>query len=252
MGARAHMSPRLLQILPAALEFGYIGRPERASPGEGYPAAHTVEQNRIIRTALDLSIPVSVNPGQAARRALANVRRADARRSQAACRELLRNRGRNPVSQSADLVDQEAPCSAGCRAYARASPAARRWPSRAHPRDRRPVGRDRLRRGPQRCCSASATRAATPQGALDRDRDHRQQLDLRHPPVEQDATATAAARSTAAAPTPGNEPCIRSRTTSRRPRVRVRRRTATRRAASRPATPPARRSRPTRPASRPA
>ena len=49
-------------ILPPELEFGYIGRPERASPGEGYPAAHTVEQNRIIRTALDLDIPVSVNP----------------------------------------------------------------------------------------------------------------------------------------------------------------------------------------------
>ncbi len=62
MGARAHMSPRLLQILPADLEFGYIGRPERASPGEGYPAAHTIEQNRIIRTALDLEVPVSVNP----------------------------------------------------------------------------------------------------------------------------------------------------------------------------------------------
>jgi 2-oxoglutarate dehydrogenase E1 component len=62
MGARAHMSPRLLQILPETLEFGYIGRPERASPGEGYPAAHTIEQNRIIRTALDLDVPVSVNP----------------------------------------------------------------------------------------------------------------------------------------------------------------------------------------------
>jgi 2-oxoglutarate decarboxylase len=62
MGARAHMSPRLLHILPSTLEFGYIGRPERASPGEGYPAAHTVEQTRIIRTALDLSKPVSVNP----------------------------------------------------------------------------------------------------------------------------------------------------------------------------------------------
>ncbi len=62
MGARAHMSPRMLQILPDHLEFGYVGRPERASPGEGYPAAHTIEQNRIIRTALDLDIPVSVNP----------------------------------------------------------------------------------------------------------------------------------------------------------------------------------------------
>jgi 2-oxoglutarate decarboxylase len=64
MGARAHMSPRLLQMLPGNLEFGYVGRPERASPGEGYPAAHTMEQNRIIRTALDLSVPVSVNPAK--------------------------------------------------------------------------------------------------------------------------------------------------------------------------------------------
>jgi 2-oxoglutarate decarboxylase len=64
MGARAHMSPRLLHILPPPLEFGYVGRPERASPGEGYPAAHTVEQNRIIRTALDVETPVSVNPAK--------------------------------------------------------------------------------------------------------------------------------------------------------------------------------------------
>jgi 2-oxoglutarate dehydrogenase E1 component len=64
MGARAHMSPRLLQMLPSSLEFGYVGRPERASPGEGYPAAHTMEQTRIIRTALDLSIPVSINPAK--------------------------------------------------------------------------------------------------------------------------------------------------------------------------------------------
>ena len=56
--------PRLLQILPPEIEFGYVGRPERASPGEGYPAAHTVEQTRIIRTALDLSTAVSVNPAK--------------------------------------------------------------------------------------------------------------------------------------------------------------------------------------------
>jgi 2-oxoglutarate decarboxylase len=62
MGARAHMFPRLMQILPASLKFGYIGRPERASPGEGYPAAHVAEQSRIVETALDLSIPVSLYP----------------------------------------------------------------------------------------------------------------------------------------------------------------------------------------------
>jgi 2-oxoglutarate dehydrogenase E1 component len=64
MGARAHMFPRLMQILPEHLAFGYIGRPERASPGEGYPAAHTGEQNRILRTALDLAIPVSLYPAK--------------------------------------------------------------------------------------------------------------------------------------------------------------------------------------------
>ncbi len=62
MGARAYMSPRLLQILPAHLHFGYVGRPERAASGEGYPIAHANEQNRIVATALDLHHPVSQYP----------------------------------------------------------------------------------------------------------------------------------------------------------------------------------------------
>ncbi len=62
MGARAHMFPRLMQIMPDHIHFGYIGRPERASPGEGYPAAHITEQSRIVRTALDLGVPVSQYP----------------------------------------------------------------------------------------------------------------------------------------------------------------------------------------------
>src|SRR5947209_1010959 len=64
MGARAHMSPRLMQILPDGIRFGYIGRPERASPGEGYPVAHAEEQSRIVRTALDPSVSVSQFPKQ--------------------------------------------------------------------------------------------------------------------------------------------------------------------------------------------
>jgi 2-oxoglutarate dehydrogenase E1 component len=62
MGARAHMFPRLMQILSRDVHFGYIGRPERASPGEGYPAAHASEQSRIVRTALDLSLDTSQYP----------------------------------------------------------------------------------------------------------------------------------------------------------------------------------------------
>ncbi len=64
MGARAFMSPRLLQILPAHLHFGYVGRPERAASGEGYPVAHAHEQNRIVSTALDLRQAVSQYPRQ--------------------------------------------------------------------------------------------------------------------------------------------------------------------------------------------
>ncbi len=63
MGARAHMFPRLTQMLEGRdLRLGYIGRPERASPGEGYPAAHIAEQNRIVETALDMGIAVSPHP----------------------------------------------------------------------------------------------------------------------------------------------------------------------------------------------
>jgi multifunctional 2-oxoglutarate metabolism enzyme len=62
MGARAYMSPRLLQVLPENLDFGYIGRPERAASGEGYPIAHATEQHRILATALDLKQTVSQFP----------------------------------------------------------------------------------------------------------------------------------------------------------------------------------------------
>jgi 2-oxoglutarate decarboxylase len=62
MGARAHMFPRLMQIMPEEMHFGFIGRPERASPGEGYPAAHITEQNRIVTTAIDLGQPISQYP----------------------------------------------------------------------------------------------------------------------------------------------------------------------------------------------
>ena len=53
MGARAHVRRRLVEKLPSGLfDLGYIGRPYRASPSEGYPGAHVVEQERIVREAL--------------------------------------------------------------------------------------------------------------------------------------------------------------------------------------------------------
>jgi 2-oxoglutarate dehydrogenase E1 component len=53
MGARAHVRRRLVERLPTGLtDIDYVGRPYRASPSEGYPGAHAVEQERIVREAL--------------------------------------------------------------------------------------------------------------------------------------------------------------------------------------------------------
>ena len=54
MGARAHMMPRLGQIAGENVHLGYVGRPERASPSEGYPVTHAMEQSRILKTALGI------------------------------------------------------------------------------------------------------------------------------------------------------------------------------------------------------
>jgi len=57
MGARAFVSRRLRERLtPMNIAFGYVGRPDRASPSEGYPGAHAVEQERIIREALSQTV----------------------------------------------------------------------------------------------------------------------------------------------------------------------------------------------------
>jgi 2-oxoglutarate decarboxylase len=52
MGAWSVMQRRLPELLPDGVELGYIGRPPRASPGEGYAVAHTKEQERIVLTTL--------------------------------------------------------------------------------------------------------------------------------------------------------------------------------------------------------
>ena len=52
MGARAYVRRRLLERLERPLEIDYVGRPYRASPSEGYPGAHAVEQERVIAAAL--------------------------------------------------------------------------------------------------------------------------------------------------------------------------------------------------------
>jgi 2-oxoglutarate dehydrogenase complex dehydrogenase (E1) component-like enzyme len=52
MGAWTYLEPKLREVLPTGAELAYVGRPDRASPAEGYPAAHALEQNRIATEAL--------------------------------------------------------------------------------------------------------------------------------------------------------------------------------------------------------
>jgi 2-oxoglutarate dehydrogenase E1 component len=52
MGARAYVRRRLIERMRDSLEIDYVGRPYRASPSEGYPGAHAVEQERLIKEAL--------------------------------------------------------------------------------------------------------------------------------------------------------------------------------------------------------
>ena len=52
MGAYRSIRHRLEEAAPAGLRLEFVGRPWRASPSEGYPTAHLLEQDRIVREAL--------------------------------------------------------------------------------------------------------------------------------------------------------------------------------------------------------
>jgi len=52
MGARKFVLPRIRHLVPYKIPLADISRPERSRPAEGYPAAHHLEQERIVREAL--------------------------------------------------------------------------------------------------------------------------------------------------------------------------------------------------------
>ena len=52
MGCWPSMRFRLPDAIDGVIPIRYVGRPERSSPSEGYPAAHRTEQERIVLTAL--------------------------------------------------------------------------------------------------------------------------------------------------------------------------------------------------------
>ena len=55
MGAWLYLARPLGLRRPYEIKWGYIGRPRRASPSEGYAGSHHLEQERIVRTALTTS-----------------------------------------------------------------------------------------------------------------------------------------------------------------------------------------------------
>ena len=52
MGAWTFVAPRLRAAVGNAIPVTYIGRPERASPAEGYQASHQREQSRLVAEVL--------------------------------------------------------------------------------------------------------------------------------------------------------------------------------------------------------
>jgi len=65
MGAWSYVAPRLVDALPG-VPVRYVGRPDRASPAEGYQHRHQQEQNRIVFAALG-GAPEAGPPARAAK-----------------------------------------------------------------------------------------------------------------------------------------------------------------------------------------
>ncbi len=59
MGAWRYIEEKLRDVMPPGVTLRYAGRPERASPAEGYPQAHQQEQKRIVADALEGAGPAS-------------------------------------------------------------------------------------------------------------------------------------------------------------------------------------------------
>jgi 2-oxoglutarate dehydrogenase E1 component len=61
MGAWSYIQPLLARVGGDRLSLGYVGRPERASPAEGYKKAHDHQQARIVQEAFtgEIRLPLS-------------------------------------------------------------------------------------------------------------------------------------------------------------------------------------------------
>ncbi len=53
-GAWSYVEPRLRELIGPERVLRYVGRPERASPAEGWSEVHAVEQRRIVEETLNV------------------------------------------------------------------------------------------------------------------------------------------------------------------------------------------------------
>ena len=60
MGAWSFVAPRLRAAVGNALPIRYVGRPERASPAEGYASSHAEQQARLVTDALTVPVAARV------------------------------------------------------------------------------------------------------------------------------------------------------------------------------------------------
>jgi len=68
MGAWTYVAPRLRVSTGNSLIVRYVGRPERASPAEGYKSSHDAEQQRIVS---EVAAPIETASGSRRRSAVA-------------------------------------------------------------------------------------------------------------------------------------------------------------------------------------
>src|SRR5690606_29439177 len=68
MGSWSFVWPRLRAATGTTVDVRYIGRPDRASPAEGYPADHMSEQRRIVNEVFSFA---KTAPGKRAKKTAA-------------------------------------------------------------------------------------------------------------------------------------------------------------------------------------
>ena len=153
MGAWTYVQPRLRASIGTLPTLRYIGRPERASPAEGYKATHDEEQARIVDEVLDVRAGVEEEGGRRDGNGCVRERSASRRRATA-----------SPSTRAFDLVVCERAAAPSRRDSPQRQRARRRCAGRAGRRARHDGARADDRRASRRRRHAAHRLAARRRG----------------------------------------------------------------------------------------